>query len=163
MSVIFGASGDSASSKHSSRILEPLLHWLFPNLSQQSFDEAVFLFRKGAHVTEYAILALMLWRAFCRPVWRAGEKWQWDGFLQALWFAMFYAATDEFHQTFVPSREGCIRDVCIDSVGAACGLLVLRALFLSRIVWLRRTWVVGASLAPWVVFALLVIHSSGLW
>jgi VanZ family protein len=44
---------------------------------------------------------------------------------EALWVAVFYAATDEFHQTFVPSREGCVRDVMIDSTGAIVGLLAL--------------------------------------
>ena len=38
--------------------------------------------------------------------------------LAALWVAVLYAATDEFHQTFVPTREGCLRDVFIDSTGA---------------------------------------------
>jgi len=38
---------------------------------------------------------------------------------------MFYAASDEFHQTFVPSREGCVRDVMIDTSGALAGLFAL--------------------------------------
>ena len=49
----------------------------------------------------------------------------------ALLGAMFYATTDEFHQTFVPSREGCVRDVIIDSTGAAMGLFAL---------WLLGRW-----------------------
>ncbi len=45
-------------------------------------------------------------------------SWLWSEAVAALWLAALYAATDEFHQTFVPSREGCLRDVAIDSSGA---------------------------------------------
>lgn len=126
-------------------------------------NDVVTFFRKCAHVTEYGVLALMLWRAISRPVWLATENWDWKNFFAALWIAMFYSATDEFHQTYVPSREGCIRDVCIDSFGALCALLMLYALSRSEKTWPRRIWVVGASMAPWVVFALVFIHWSGLW
>jgi len=43
-----------------------------------------------------------------------------------------YAASDEFHQLFVPGRSGEIRDVCIDSVGAIAGVLI-GILILSRL------------------------------
>jgi VanZ family protein len=38
-------------------------------------------------------------------------------------FATFYAASDEWHQSFVPSRTASLADVTIDSVGAICGAL----------------------------------------
>ena len=45
--------------------------------------------------------------------------------------AALYAVTDEFHQTFVPSRQGQIVDVFIDSLGAALGLFA---------VWMAVRW-----------------------
>ena len=39
-------------------------------------------------------------------------------------FSIFYAASDEFHQTFVPGRDGNIVDVLIDSSGALVGILL---------------------------------------
>ena len=63
MAVIFTASADSHSYEHSSRFFEPLLHWLFPNMPQAKVDFIHHIFRKCAHLTEYAILALLLWRA----------------------------------------------------------------------------------------------------
>jgi VanZ family protein len=66
--------------------------------------------RKGAHMTEYAILAVLLRRAL------AAE-------LPALVAAVAYACTDEIHQTFVRGRHGTGVDVAIDGVGAAVGLL----------------------------------------
>jgi VanZ family protein len=70
------------------------------------------ILRKGAHMTEYAILAVLLFRAL-------GSE------LAALAVAVAYAMTDELHQTFVPGRHGSPVDVAVDGVGAALGLIVL--------------------------------------
>jgi hypothetical protein len=67
--------------------------------------------RKLAHMTEYAVLALLLARALGRA-------------LPAFAVGVAYAASDEFHQTFVRGREGRPLDVAIDSVGLAAGLLL---------------------------------------
>jgi VanZ family protein len=67
--------------------------------------------RKGAHMTEYAILACLLVRATSSYTWAFGV-------------AVGYAATDEFHQTFVRGRHGSPIDVGIDAVGALIGLTV---------------------------------------
>ena len=68
--------------------------------------------RKCAHMTEYAVLAILLRRAL-------GSE------LAALAIAIAYAVTDELHQAFVPGRHGSPVDVAIDGIGAALGLLVL--------------------------------------
>ena len=132
MVLIFSASGDAASFQHSSRIIGPLLHWLLPNLSPATVNLIVTAVRKCAHLTEYAVLALLFWRARRKPGFRDRRPWDWSLAGEALWVTMFYAATDEFHQTFVPSREGCVRDVLIDSCGAVGGLCALWLLFRLR-------------------------------
>jgi len=135
MSTIFGASSDSGSFERSSRIIAPLVHWLFPNLSAEYVHAIVMFVRKCAHLTEFAIFALLVWNALRRPRWIVTRPWSWREAAEALWFAVLYAATDEFHQTFVPSREGCLRDVLIDSCGAVIGLLLLWALGRWRKFW----------------------------
>ena len=75
------------------------------------------MLRKGAHVTEYAILALLLWRALGRR-------------LPALALGILYAASDELHQHFVRGRHGSPVDVAIDTMGLLAGLIVLE--------WARR-------------------------
>ena len=134
MVLIFSASGDSQSFPRSSRIVAPFLHWLFPNLPDESIKTAVVAVRKCAHLTEYAVLAFLVWRARRKPAWSDSRPWFWREALEALWVAMFYATTDEFHQTFIPSREGCVRDVLIDSSGAVIGLILLW--FAGR--WFKR-------------------------
>ena len=129
MVVIFSASGDKQSFHHSSRLIAPFLHWLFPNLSQPAIDTVVTVVRKCAHLTEYAVLAFLFWRALRRPVWHDARPWSWrEAGISVLWVAI-YAATDEFHQSFVPGRDANPRDVLIDTVGAAIGMILLRALW----------------------------------
>ena len=70
------------------------------------------ILRKCAHMTEYAILAVLTARA-------AGSS------TLALGLTVAYAATDEWHQTFVRGRHGSPIDVGIDAVGALIGLWVL--------------------------------------
>lgn len=125
MALIFIGSGDTLSSRHTSRFLGPFIHWLLPALSPDNVDAVVFCLRKTGHVTEYAALALLLWRALRRPVLRDPRPWDWSLAGSALLLAAFYAATDEFHQSFVPTREGRVHDVVLDTCGAAAALLLL--------------------------------------
>jgi VanZ family protein len=69
--------------------------------------------RKLAHMSEYAVLALLLARATGSYAW-------------AFALAVAYAGTDELHQTFVAGRHGTPVDVGIDAVGALAGLAVGR-------------------------------------
>jgi VanZ family protein len=73
------------------------------------------LLRKGAHMTEYAILGALLLRALGRemPAFAAGVA---------------YAASDEVHQHFVRGRHGSPVDVLLDAVGVAVGLYCYRRL-----------------------------------
>ena len=126
MGVIFTASADTGSFRHSSRILSPLLHWLFPQISEETVNRIVLFARKGAHLTEYGVLGLLLWRALRKPALRDPRRWSWPTAGRAILLVSFYAATDEFHQLFVPGREAAVHDVVIDTCGAIAALLVLR-------------------------------------
>ena len=125
MVLIFGASSDRSSWQHSSRIIGPIVRWLFPQLSQRTVDDIVFVVRKCAHVTEYAIFAMLLWRAIRKPVRQDPRPWKGSEARFGLFLAALYSATDEFHQTFVPNRQGSVWDVLVDTTGAALGLLFL--------------------------------------
>jgi len=125
MAVIFTASSDAHSYEHSSRIIAPLLHWLFPHVSTDTVDWIVLIVRKCAHVAEYAVLALLLWRALRRPQKDQPRPWNWREAGMALLIVAIYAATDEFHQIFVPTRTPAVHDVVIDTLGGAAGLFAL--------------------------------------
>src|SRR5690349_20417576 len=58
MSLIFIGSADSGSVNRSSRIIGPLVQWLFPSMSEAGVGTCVLIVRKCAHVTEYALFAI---------------------------------------------------------------------------------------------------------
>jgi VanZ family protein len=125
MAVIFSASADTESARRSSRIIAPLVRWLLPHLSDATVDLIVLVVRKCAHVTEYAILGMLLWRALRMPVKGDPRPWSWREAGGSILVLVLYASTDEFLQLFVPSREASLRDVLIDTAGGVLGLLVL--------------------------------------
>jgi VanZ family protein len=125
MSVIFSASADSKSYQHSSEFFEPLLRWLFPSLPPATVEMIHHIFRKSCHLTEYAILAWLCWRAFRKPVRHDPRPWSWLEAGVALSLVFAYAASDELHQAWVPNRTPLVSDVMIDTCGGAIGLVLL--------------------------------------
>jgi VanZ family protein len=128
MGLIFFGSSDSKSYQHSSGLVEPLLHWLFPHMSQEHVEMIHHALRKCAHLTEYAILGLLLWRAVRKPIRRDPRPWRWHEAAIAVGIVFLYASTDEIHQIFVPNRTPMFTDVLIDTAGAIAGMVVLWAL-----------------------------------
>jgi VanZ family protein len=125
MAVIFAASSDAKSFEHSYRLLAPLLRRLFPHISENTVNSLVFLARKCAHFIEYAVFALLVWRAVRQPVKNDPRPWSWRQFQLTLLLVALYAASDEFHQIFVPTRTAAIHDVVIDTLGGTTGLIAL--------------------------------------
>jgi VanZ family protein len=129
MTLIFSFSSDAKSYHHSSRFFEPLMRWLFPQMSPETISEIHHAFRKTCHLMEYAIMAFLVWRAVRKPVKNDPRPWKWDEAGLALAIVFAYAASDELHQVFVPTRTALVSDVLIDTAGGAAGLALL---------WLRR-------------------------
>ena len=110
------ASSDSFSADNTSRIIGPLVLWLFPNTSPEAMATIHFITRKIAHFTEYAILGFLAARAF-----RTYNRW----FLISAALVVVYALIDEYHQSFVPSRTASIFDGLIDMSGGLTALLIV--------------------------------------
>lgn len=125
MSLIFLGSADTSSVARSSRLIGPLLHWLFPSLSPEALDTWVLIARKCAHLTEYAFCAILLWRAKRQFTSKDTRPWDWREARWVLVVVFLYACTDEIHQNFVPGRQGAAFDVVLDTLGGAFGLLAL--------------------------------------
>jgi VanZ family protein len=126
MTIIFLGSTDLLSTGRTSRIIGPVLRWFNPNVSDEAIRRAQYVIRKCGHVSEYAILAVLLWRALgtANP---NSPGWNWRRAGAALAIAILYAVTDELHQARVPTRLGSSLDVMIDTAGAALGLTLVRA------------------------------------
>ena len=97
-------------------IVEGLTHKDFSTDSIEAWHHFV---RKCAHFTEYAILGVTVVYAFGDKLKKAKRI-----IPVALAICAFYAATDEFHQHFVPMRMGSVSDVLLDSVGALTGIVI---------------------------------------
>lgn len=133
--LIFSASTDLGSASHTSRVIGPVLRRLFPGIADSTVEQVQLGVRKTAHAMEYAIFAVLIWRARFRPGMASPAPWSEQLAWQAWLAATLYAMTDEYHQSFSPNREGSVRDVLIDSAGAAMGLW-----FTHRGGRLRRRW-----------------------
>jgi VanZ family protein len=85
--------------------------------------------RKCGHVGEYAILAVLAARVFRGSSHARLRRWWW---IWSLAVVVVFASTDEYHQTFVPGREGQVQDVALDSAGGAAALALLA---IGRSIW----------------------------
>lgn len=114
--LIFVGSTDLLSSLQTSSWLASILNAIVGHpLPRPEFDTLHFAIRKAGHVIEYFILGWLLFRAIRAD--RAGWSWRWA--LAAIAVAALYAASDEWHQSFVPSRTPSVWDVLIDTIGAS--------------------------------------------
>lgn len=100
--------------------------------TQSSLNHIV---RKCAHFTEFAILGVLVFNLVIQAV-RTRRKldsralsFRIAPLAASAWaLATLYAATDEFHQIFVPGRAGMLTDICIDSSGVLVGILIATAI-----------------------------------
>ncbi len=149
MGVIFSFSSQNGtkSSETSGRVVNTVISVIKPDFDHLTKSEQIrfrenvtFFVRKGAHFSEYAILGVLLflffyeWRPMIFWTQKKGQRLDQSSAsglqlrLYRVWLAAWviatcYAATDEFHQMFTGGRSPQVRDVCIDSLGAAVGCL----------------------------------------
>jgi VanZ family protein len=120
IAVVLGFSSDRFSAEATSRVLAPLVDWLFPTLSAEGHELLESRVpRTVAHAFEYAVLAALTYRALRE----SSSSWRSAGFALALVAAV--AVADETHQAFTVARTGSATDVFIDLAGGATALLLL--------------------------------------
>jgi len=113
------------SSHNTSRILYPVLHFLF-GVDLDRFEVWHIYIRKSGHVVGYGILSILLFRA-----WRAtlpsvsNMKWALRWATIAILGTALVASLDEWHQTFIPSRTGRWQDVVLDTCAGVAAQILL--------------------------------------
>ena len=113
IAVIVGLGSGLGSMNETSRFIRPLLEFLFPSTPPEILSVYHGYIRKLAHITEYAILAVLARRAFA--AYRAPS-------LMAIGLVLLVAAADELNQSFDPRRTGTPVDILIDLAGGVIGL-----------------------------------------
>ena len=120
--VTFIGSTNVMSVEQTSHFIVPFLLWLKPGMTQQNIWVIIVFMRHCAHVGEYAVLAFLMWRALRWGI-SASMRMPTLYGVVLLGCALF-AASDEFHQTFVKSRTPSVRDVLLDVGGGFLGLMI---------------------------------------
>jgi len=114
MGFTFLMSTAAFSAENTSKIIGPILKFLFPTITGHQLLVAHEIIRKCAHLTEYFVLSLLVFRAFKAD---RTEKHDWRWAFYSILTVVLFACSDEFHQLFVPTRGSSIYDVGIDTVG----------------------------------------------
>lgn len=130
--VICVESTDLLSAEHTGSWLYAVLMHVFGQINVEMLIALNHYLRKLGHIIGYALLSWFLFRA-----WRGtlpspvGQLWTFAWAWLAFWMTAVVASLDEFHQSYIPSRTGNIRDVVLDST-AALGMQIFLFLVLRN-------------------------------
>jgi VanZ family protein len=120
--LIFQFSTETYSGSVTVWVLELLVNFLHIAVPPRTLEALHLLLRKIAHLCEYSIFAVLVYRSLEA---QHPRSWRAKPALWACLVAGLYSLTDEYHQSFVPGREAALSDCGLDTVGAALGLLVV--------------------------------------
>ncbi len=160
MAVILVLSSDAGSAEHTERWVVPLLRLLTPWATPSQLDALHGLVRKAGHLTEYAVLAALWYRAFTKGRHLTPRSAATIAFA----ISVAWAIVDEARQSLVPTRTASATDVAIDGIGALLAMLVA-ALGWRRVVDRTTTLLLWTAFIGGIAFLTLNILtgvSSGL-
>jgi len=124
MGLILFASTDAGSTSNSYHFLKPLLQWINPNIQDPAIYEINIIFRKSIHVLQFAILAILVWRAH-----RLRNLPPKNRTLRAVtlvfFIAIIFAAGSEGVQYLMKARGASVKDVFLNLSGTVLGLGVV--------------------------------------
>jgi len=136
IALVFFFSSGEASAAQTSRIIRPILEFLFPGASESTLVQLHFFIRKLAHLTEYSILAFWAVRAWKRSSYTIVSN---NRYLFAIALVLVVASLDEFNQSFEPSRTSTVWDVALDVTGGVVMVLFIRLFELWKQRRIRRS------------------------
>ena len=123
VAAILVMSGEAFAGMHTGRHLVPFLRWLFPGITPDQIREVHFAVRKAAHLTEYAVLAMLSLRALRLTI--DVSRLRIAGL--ALLIVLAVAGVDELRQSHLAMRTGSVTDVVINLLGGSIGVLLVIA------------------------------------
>jgi VanZ family protein len=81
-----------------------------------------FVTFKTLHMIEYAFLFFLFYRALQSLKYAKKNMYA----LCAFFITIFYSITDEFHQLYIPTRQGRLRDILFDMAGMLVMYVIIR-------------------------------------
>jgi VanZ family protein len=142
LAVITVESTNLGSSDHTSRILYPVFHFLF-DMNPARFAIWHAVLRKTGHFVGYFTLSVLLFRSWRASFPRLSTRWCLQWATLAFLGTVLVATLDEWHQTFLPSRTGTVRDVILDSTAGFVAQIALFAIMQMQSVSRKRSSVPG--------------------
>lgn len=130
MGIIFFLSTDRFAESKTLGLLASLMVRIWPYPSSSSLETFNWALRKGAHITIYLVLFLLI--AHTLALWRPGAGSPRKYLYYSLILTILYAFSDEYHQSFTASRMMAATDVLWDSLGAVMGMIIY------LYIWKRR-------------------------
>lgn len=124
---MFSSEKGETSGNTSGKIIKTILKIFRKDVSEENIKKLQLPIRKLAHFTLYGVggvLAIALLNQYDITIIKK--------IIYSQLIISLYAATDEFHQKFIPGRTGCITDVLIDSAGALTAILLIAIIFIKK-------------------------------
>ena len=131
LGVIAVESTDLGSAEHTGRILYPIFHFLF-NMDIARFAFWHAFLRKTGHVIGYFILSVLFFRSWRATFPRLSTRWCLQWATVAILSTLLVATLDEWHQSFLPSRTGTVRDVILDTTAGLVAQIILFAILRTQ-------------------------------
>ena len=125
LALIAGESTNHLSAANTSRILYPVFHF-FTGVDPFRFVIWDYYIRKMGHFVGYFGLSILLFRA-----WRATlpfaspSSWSMQWARISFFMTALVASLDEWHQSYLTSRTGSLRDVVLDSFAALTAQILI--------------------------------------
>ena len=138
LAVIVVESTNLGSSQNTSQILYPLFHFLF-GMEQARFAVWHAVLRKTGHFVGYFTLSVLFFRSWRASFPRLSTRWCLQWATLAFLGTSLVATLDEWHQTFLPSRTGTVRDVLLDSTAAFVAQIALFAILQVQSFKMKRS------------------------
>jgi VanZ family protein len=131
LGIIVSESSNFGSAEHTGQLLYPLLHFLF-GLELAHFPTWHAVIRKSGHFVGYFTLSWLLFRAWRDTFPYSGKSWAMRWARISFFMTAVVACMDEWHQTFLPSRTGNLRDVLLDCTAALVAQIILFLILRKR-------------------------------
>lgn len=123
VAAILAMSGEAFAGMNTGRYLAPFLRWLLPEITSAQILDVHFAVRKAAHLTEYAVLAMLSLRALRLTI--DVSRLRIAGL--TLLIVLAVAGVDELRQAHLATRTGSVWDVVINLTGGSIGVLLVIA------------------------------------
>lgn len=151
--VVLYLSTNIGSGNHTAGILRSILAWFHPDLGLATLTDINYGTRKTAHVIQFVIYALLIWRGLSLSPALETSSRRLAGW--AIGSAALLAVTSEGIQLFSPLRTALFTDVILDVSGAVIGVLTV---LIFRKLFCKRASIPGSADSPGAILVTSDLH-----